>query len=643
VKLLDSKPLDWCVTGDYIALAMADGKLLITHQTVGKPAVKKKVPEKKSLPLRPIAPPPPSVLSASQSQTISVPSMSVPVPSMGFAVPPRSKVPTPSRPFMSPGRNRSRRSTFDTSPSKVDDLREIASEVRETMANLGEHRVRRKSSPVKKKPGNGLSAGIGLSFQILTDGLERVIRVAGSRLIVWSRSSAGVGNPVFVVDLKTRRVRHILGKLPGMSITDVIVSDNGRFWAVVINNSIVTVFGNADEPRQIGSLTFRWPVFLAFRAVGDAPMIVTSKGRVFIIHGTGRAGSVRARMTTSLDLTQYGKITGIVSCGSAVQLGTSSGAILVYDDEKLNVLAHTKSQIVRLIRSPLQSLIAIDDKSRGYFLSRDNDFSALPGAVRNAVMCGPLSFLVRIPHQRLLTPILLNGNYKALFPEFFFNLPLMKNPRLLLGRVLTDRKSADVETLERLGLPLLLHLRQQSAHPDWTAQQLRVLQQIFRSAEVTSRSALRISLFLTDFASAHAILRLADPASPDFFLNRFKLALFSADRLTPAIEMAVADLSEADMHDDAVDILLITGNWETAIGRQVEAGDLGGAILSTRARPLSDEKQCVLRELAEEAEVIAPFACAMMLLADCGDVSEIAQSFEKAGEVEQARIIPSLL
>jgi hypothetical protein len=392
----------------------------------------------------------------------------------------------------------------------------------------------------------------------------------------------------------------------------------------------------------MGSLTFRWPVFVAFRTNDENPLVVTNKGRIFVAQPNIRAGGVRARMMTTLDLTSYGIITAVVSSGSALHIATESGAILLFDGDGISEVARAKNPIVRLIRCPMQSIVAIDDKHMAYFLAFEHDFAQLPVPVKNAVMCAPLAFLVRSPGQHVITPIRMAGKYKPVISDSFLKMPVMKSGPLSFGR-LPDRPTKRTDMLDRYGLPLLVQLQHQNIHPNWTSEQLRVLQYVLRSGEVNTRSALRISLFLNDFRGAQAILRMPDPKSPAFALNRYKLALFGTDRLTAAVETAVADLTDAGMIEDAIDLLLITGNWEAAIGRQVEAKDLVGAMLTARARPAGEDRSAAMRELAEEAAGDGNFACAMQLLAECGDAAGIAAEFEMGGETEQAKIVGALL
>jgi hypothetical protein len=235
------------------------------------------------------------------------------------------------------------------------------------------------------------------------------------------------------------------------------------------------------------------------------------------------------------------------------------------------------------------------------------------------------------------------GKYTALFPEFFAKSPIMKPRPAWFGRLLAEQRSGRPDLLERFGLPFLLELQRHNPRSTWTAEQLRVLHQIFQSSRVTSRWALRTALYLSDSRTAKAILRNSDAKSPTFLANRLKLALFAVSGFPSAVETAVTDLTEADMLDDAIDVLLITGNWATAIGKQFEGRDFAGALVNARARPANDEKRGVLRELAEQLAEAGMFVPAMQLLADSGDTTPIAEAFEKAGEIEQAAIIPSLM
>jgi hypothetical protein len=345
---------------------------------------------------------------------------------------------------------------------------------------------------------------------------------------------------------------------------------------------------------------------------------------------------------TTLDLKSFGVITAVVSSGAVLHFATASGAVLLFDGEGISEVARSKSPIVRLIKCPMQSLVALDDKHRANFLAPEQDFATLPLSVKNAAMSAPQCFLVRTQGQRILLPIRMTGKYRPIFPGFFLKLPVMA-PRPITIPALPDDTAKRTELLERLGLPLLLQLQQQNIHPNWPTEQLRVIQYVYRSGEVITRSALRVSLFLSDFRGAQAILRMPDPGAPSFAFNRYKLALFGLDRLTAAVEMAVADLTEADLLDDAIDLLLITGNWEAAIGKQVEARDLIGAILTVQTRPAGKDKSAALKELAEETAGDGHIACAMQLLALGGDAAGIAAEFEKAGEAEQAKIVGSVV
>jgi hypothetical protein len=622
VKLLDSKPLDWAFSVDQLALATADGKLIITRSTGTRPPKKKKP--------RPTEPK--FVL--------------LPPRSSSFHVGPISLIPKRS-PIGLVMSQKQRRNSVSVA-SRDDLLRVIASEARAPRAREAEM-----PSPITrcavKKVTPGLMASIALSFQILNGPLERVEWIAPTRLVVWSRQSKEVGNPVWVVDLKSRRIVHLLGKVPGMRITDVAFSDNRKLWAVIINDFIVSFFANTPEPRHLGSITFKWPVFVTFRSASDVPAILSAKGKLLVagpVHG--QPGLIRTKTVASLARKHVGKligtVTGTVYRKSSIYVSTDSGQVLEYQGEgRLSEIGRAKSAIVRLIGCPRGCLVAIDDHQRGYFLSENNEFTQLPTPIRNAVMCGPVSFLVRSRGDGRLKVVRLAGRVKVSFPLHFHRSALMK-PRGSWSRLIqaVRPKGTHTELCERFGFPLLLKILQTQANPGWTREQLLVLQQLLRGTDGLLELSLRIALFLGDMPTAENYLRMIDSRTPEFAVAMCKLALFGREGMTSAAETAVSELMDAGFTADAIDLLLIIGNWQRAAQLQLDTGDLMGAVLNARGRQKVDEKVELLREIAERMIGEGQSAFPLLLLAEGREMADVVACFWKADEADQARFLTEM-
>jgi hypothetical protein len=103
----------------------------------------------------------------------------------------------------------------------------------------------------------------------------------------------------------------------------------------------------------------------------------------------------------------------------------------------------------------------------------------------------------------------------------------------------------------------------------------------------------------------------------------------------PAVEAATG-LFQAGFVADAVDILLITQNWEFAVRLLVRAENFRVAQLVCRAQQNSPEKAKIMKHISEVLWKAGNYGPALLALADCGDIQNLKARLWELNEPEQA-------
>jgi hypothetical protein len=117
------------------------------------------------------------------------------------------------------------------------------------------------------------TCGFGIALSVSNAGLNRIAWVSASRCVIWT-TEAIAGHPIFMVDLHTRTVQHLLGDLRGMPITDVAFSESRKYIAIIINGFIVT-FLETDGSRPLATVSFPARVNMTWRSNTETAILVT--------------------------------------------------------------------------------------------------------------------------------------------------------------------------------------------------------------------------------------------------------------------------------------------------------------------------------------------------------------------------------
>jgi hypothetical protein len=193
-----------------------------------------------------------------------------------------------------------------------------------------------------------------------------------------------------------------------------------------------------------------------------------------------------------------------------------------------------------------------------------------------------------------------------------------------------------LDVFEKYGLPFLRMLHQSMAAPDWARDQFSVMLNACIPVTALVNQAFRLALLLGDFEAAQSVLSASPPTSPQFRLNMFKWALLGVEGAIATVEMAASQLMTCDFIDDALEMLLITGNWEMAVEKLIGVDRPIEAATVCRAQEFSEQKQIHLNRIAMKFVEDGNIPLALKLFSEAGNKHAIAAQLDMLSEADQA-------
>jgi hypothetical protein len=518
--------------------------------------------------------------------------------------------------------------------SDDDLLREIASEKLSSVAKEADA----PASPAKQTPHAapkfGTICSLGLCFRVCSAPLDRIEWIGPYRLITWTTRPTIHDRSIFLIDLRMRRTRPLLGNLSGMSISAVVLSDNRKYLAVVVGGFIVTFFTTAVVPRQLGSFTFSAPATVTFRLAPDAAVIVLQTGQVMVTNDL-REHSMRLSEGSKLHFP--GQLTAAIVRHGMLYLGTSLGLFRsAIEGGRIEEVKPVKFPIGRIDGCPRENMLVYGDRGRVVFCSDTRDFYPIRLSVHNAVMYNPFAFLIRIVGESCVRVFQIIGKSLPSPPPCASRCPVLRS-RAGWSRALAA-ETDDPDVAIKYGMTLLARIR--GGCPEWTVQQLVLLYGLLKDQHVMLERTFRTALLLGLFDAARSIVTAGPQESPNFAMNMMKCAAFSSRTRrgdTPVIEAATG-LFRAGFVADAVDVLLITQNWEFAVQLLLKAENFRIAQLVCRAQHDSPDKRKFMKQISEVLWKAGNYGHSLLMLADCGDISSLKARLWELNEPEQANL-----
>jgi hypothetical protein len=641
VRLMNAKPLDWSFTPDQVAFATRDGQVLVTgrqkHIAKRRVAVPVAAPAPAKIPRSSSAPsihPDPGKFLTNKRTDPLLGMMRRTLCSV------RSRVPLPEAGQNSTP-NRLRRRSMHRQSARMDLIQIIANKSAESVKCNEASRA-----PKPEQTEFGCSCGLCYAFRVCEEPLQHVEWVGINRLVAWSNDQ----ERLYLIDMGARRVVQLFGKLRGVPIMNIVFSPDREKMCILLKfaSSLMTLFfTTGSRPQMLGSRMFEGLVSVDFTGASDRAFVVTAKAAVFTVIGFHNA-SLRFQGPYRLPYTlkHHDRLQSLSIRKHFMYFGTLSGSFL-----RLNT-ATTPWAVseVRQFRFPIDtiqpgpppSLLVLDERGNGQFLSTDGEWSAMPGPVKHAVMCCPFAFLARVPGQGKLSVVPVIGTYHPPFPVTAKSCPILFSAEKFRERL--QSQPATPATCLKFGMPLICRALLGNDYPNWAREQLLVLRNLFIQADRLFKPAIRYCLIIGDFQTARQ-LALDTPASdPLFRTNMIKAVVIGTQEGHKSLEEVVQRLFDSGFRDEAIDLCLLTGRWDMAVTHLLKMNYVMEAAFICRAQEHDNpQKRNFAQRIARHFITDGAFAYAVTLLAECADFESIEELFDEHSQMVQADFIRDLV
>jgi hypothetical protein len=359
---------------------------------------------------------------------------------------------------------------------------------------------------------------------------------------------------------------------------------------------------------------------------------VTQAGSV-VFSIISQNAKARTRRGPSLD--SIAPITGVCYRQEALYVGTTRSFYKCQlEPLAIEEVREIKGGIARLDGQSRQSMSIHSEKGKHYFLAPKNEFHLIADRFKRCVFCGGATLVGRVPREGYLKVSTLVGSVKVVRPTFFAEQPLFQ-PRSAWDQLAPN---AIPEDFHRFGMPLVRRIQQAYKNPEWGRDYALAM-----SNALYQRPRARVWWLLTRglIDEGCEVIESLDGADWAFVSNVLMSAIAGLEGREVRVLRAVGLLLGARMVDSAIELLLITKNWDLAVQTLLDHERLWDAALVCRAQPVGTERSRFLREVAARL-IGSEFGIAMILFAEAGDLETPAAAFADRGELVQSEIIASL-
>jgi hypothetical protein len=329
--------------------------------------------------------------------------------------------------------------------------------------------------------------------------------------------------------------------------------------------------------------------------------------------------------------------------GNSIIAATASGSLVDFDITShpfsIKDVKQLKSGFASMARFPRGAILALDDKGSGLLLSANGEWSAIPWVVKNGVMCTPISFLAQVRGEKYLRAFQIIGEFQQTPSIIALDCPVMKT-REELDSIVAATERTRRKCLE-CGMPLVLKLIQGREAGKWVRQQIVVLRNLFLKEPALSARSARYSYLLGEFDIARQLFLRTGPEDPALITNILK-AITMHPRPPEALQRPATELFIRGLTDQAIDLLLMTGNWQLAVTNLMTFGKLIEAALILTVQESSAVKTHLMEQLALRMLVSDMVIQSLFVLSEIGEFDQIAQRFREASENGQAEFISKL-
>jgi hypothetical protein len=423
-----------------------------------------------------------------------------------------------------------------------------------------------------------------------------------------------------------------------MSITDVIISNDKNFACVIINSFITIFFKFTLAPIRLGSFTWPCPAIVTFNHDGQRALIILpDRGRMFQTSVITQPRRLVTHEIRRLDFKD-----GATCCcwrTPAIYIGLKNGHILTLDvrpdsiaKSETRQIKGIKAGVTRMRVGEKDTILTTDERGNWAVVVSNETVMPIQGQLRNAVLFSSTAMLAHVKGQKWLRILAVGSNPPIISSVAARRCPLMRPPKFAVTSFHSEAKTS--WTCIRYGFPLLGRIL--GITPVIIREQARLLRGICR--ELRSR-ALRFALLLSDFEDAQNLLLETNPTDPGFIQAMLKTALLGRKDGDEGRELAAAGLITHGWLEDAIDIFLLSGKWESVVRKLIDFDRLADAAMVCRIQEPSNLRTALLEEIALMMLESGMIEYGLILLAEAGKTEQIAGKLRQFKELEQAEFL----
>lgn len=448
------------------------------------------------------------------------------------------------------------------------------------------------SSLQRHECGNSLK--LLLSFQVADYPLNHLMWAPGGRLIVWSFYNEK--NILQLVDFKRRKVTPLLKvqlNAIHVPITNLFFSKDRSMFCVLIGNQTAVFMTTSAHPTQIGTLNFKHPVIGSFDPTGKKAVFVRKDGYLYYasINYQEQVIVVSSKCKNKyLHREKRGEPTYVIWRTIGILIGTSTGNVFLLDgtqyseDENPTEKSTEFKQIVTIENSKIvyitpvskESFLILDDKQTAYLTkqtSKGTELTCLKKNIKNIKAASKETFLCRIAGNGKLSVLTSGSLFSPLSPPCVSRCPLMLDEDQYMSQLVHLKLKTPEEAIKAcrlFGAIFIMRLIRSKINKSSLLNQTKLLFQILSNCNDFSSVAFKLALIIGDREAARTMLLQTPPKDPNYLNNMNRAALFDIKEMGESMKRVTQNLFANGKINDAVDLLLIAGDYFSLVNKYLE-------------------------------------------------------------------------
>lgn len=453
---------------------------------------------------------------------------------------------------------------------------------------LSAHHSRKIWTKTHGEPICGNSNTLLLCFNVTNFPLDHVMWGPGGRLIVWAFHDNK--NTLQLVDFKKRESKPLLSmQLNAITvpITRIFFSEDRSIFCIIIDGQTALFMSIASTPKQIGSLNFPQSVIGSFGPNNNTCYFISKDAMLYQVSVNPKDGA-SIKQTFSFP-SKRGEPTFISVIQNGIIIGTSIGKVCMYYG-----LEYSEYRSILRITNPVELVCQCENNS--YFIM-DNQHNGMihkvledipiKGYIKNVKQASSSTFLMKIAGNGKLTVLSTTGKFTPLPPPCVSRCPLVQGSERYqkeFRKLKLNSADEAIKACRLFGVIFIMRLIQAKQNPNSLSEHVSWLNGLISGCVQFSSWAISLALKIGDNISARNILLMTSPTSPDFLRNMTKAALFDAQSAGESVKLVTRTLFNIGKKDEAIDILLITGDINGAVKMLCDQDKIRDAAMLLRMR-----------------------------------------------------------